>query len=67
MAFKIEDVPKEVLDVWHIRMACPFGVGLKLYLKCKDAEKKYPEWFPEDKNAELPLKIKKDATKRTTL
>ena len=57
MSFKIEDVPKEVLHVWGIQIACELskvGVGSKLWNECQDVINKYPEWFPPDPKTELP-------------
>lgn len=45
--FTVNDIPKEVLEVWYIEMACAkTGVGRELYEKCKAVAEKYPEWFP---------------------
>ena len=59
MAFTLDEVPKEVMKVWNIQMACSIsktGVGGELWNECQRIINNYPEWFPADPNAELPVK-----------
>jgi hypothetical protein len=58
MSFKIEDVPKDVLWVWGIQIACEMaktGVGIETLNKCKSIMNDYPQWFPPDTKQELPV------------
>ena len=57
MAFKLEDVPQEVQNVWAIQIASEMsktGVSSKVWEDCQRVISAYPEWFPTDPNTELP-------------
>lgn len=61
MAFKLEDVPKDVQWVWSIQMAweiSKIGVGIETWRRCQDVINAYPEWFPDDPKQELPVATK---------
>jgi len=58
MAFKVNEVPEEVVYVWRIQMVCEMtkrGIGSEKWKKCQRIINKYPEWFPADPKEELPV------------
>lgn len=58
MAFLLKDVPEEVKHVWEIQAAYELSkspVGTGIWNKLKSVIDRYPEWFPDDPNEELPV------------
>lgn len=63
MAFTIDEVPKEVYDLWIMKWGmkiAPFGVGASLIKKYNDERERlkviYPEWFPMEGEEIFPKK-----------
>jgi hypothetical protein len=50
----IKDVPFDVMQVWVLEtLGQP--IGREMMQKVKQTIKDYPEWFPSDKNDEVPI------------